>query len=1176
MLVLDAPGEGLRDDEPFEVVVPAALFPPDQQRELRRMTAIYNVMELATALKPFLLRHLLAAGAPSVTYLDPDIEVFAPLDDVAGAAERHGIVLTPHRLTPVPADGRQPDERAFLVSGAYNLGFVAVGPAGAGFLDWWADRCGRDCLHDVPDGLFVDQRWVDVAAAYFPPLVLRDPGLNVAYWNVDERPIEATPGGGHRAGGAPLRFLHYSGYDPDAGHQLTRYHEGRPRVLLSEDPALHALCAAYGERLRAEGWDECRKLDYGLAFAANGMVLDGLMRRIVRQELLRRERTLEHDAGDVDAVPDPYEPGEVDAFVALLRSPFPGSAAPRISRYLHALHHSRPDLQSACPHLTGPSGNHFLAWIRSIGQRDLGLPPEVIPAADEIEGDVGAPAERPAGVRLVGYLDAELGMGELGRGLLSALRAAGEPVVTATETVTLSRRRHDAGVRDGEDDAEDADDADVNVVCVNADRLPMVMDRLGTAFTNDRYTIGVWAWEVEEFPGHFRGSGGLVDEVWTCSAHARDAIAAGVDVPVHRVPPPVLPRPSVPRPRHELGLPDGFTFLFCFDFFSVVDRKNPFGVIDAFCRAFAPGEGPHLLIKSINGAAALADLERVRLHAAERDDVHVVDGYVSAVEQAALVAACDAYVSLHRAEGFGYTMAEAMLAGRPVVATGYSGNLEFMDDRNSVLVGYDLVPIGEGKDPYPAGSRWADPDLDEAAAAMRRLVDDPAGAAALGERGRQDILRFHSAAARAPLVAARLASARSARADLLAARAAALAPGSAWVRAGRLGRAGVREAVARRPSPGAGGSVRARARPRPLARRGGGPGSPELGDEHDHREHQRAREGGDVEHLVGRVVQVEVAQVVHEVGQRVEDPGHRRGQHRRAGQGHECDDRHRGQGEVQRPEVAHEVLVVRAVDRHPPATAAREVVVERPGGNRRPQPQREGDEHEHGEGDADDPGCHAGTVPGVATQQIEPSPGAEDAVDGVVDEGRRLVEGAVPRQDAGRRRRDHGEEEGGLELGMDVRRHRAVVLGAADLVGDEVDEALGHLPGPPQGGIGHLRRVERVVQQHRPAALVVGGQELAGDGGHDRAGRGGAVHGGQHALGDAGAHRLERLAVRLAQQLGLGAEVVLHEAHGHAGLGGHLTERDRAQTAPLGDAPERPHDLAPALLVVDPLGHAVS
>ena len=797
VLVLDAPGDGQRDHEPFEVVTPADLFPAGEQRELRRMTTIYNVMELATALKPFLLRHLLAAGAPSVTYLDPDIEVFAPLDDIAAVAQRAGLVLTPHRLTPVPADQRQPDERAFAISGAYNLGFVAVGASGVAFLDWWADRCRRDCLHDVPDGLFVDQRWIDVAAAYFPPHVLRDPGLNAAYWNLDERPVESAPGGGHLAGGAPLRFLHYSGYDPDAGHQLTRYHEGRPRVLLSERPELLGLCAAYAARLRDEGWDECRKLDYGLAFAANGMVLDGLMRRIVRQELLRRERTLEHDVGDVDGVPDPYDPAEVDAFVAMLRSPFPGSAAPRISRYLHALHHSRPDLQSACPRITGDEGNHYLAWMREIGQRDLGLPPEVIPAADEIEAALEPPPTRPAAVRLVGYLAAELGMGELGRGMEATLRAAGEPVVTSTETITASRQRHDGGPgpTDPAGGPGEPDDADINVVCVNADRLPVVMDRLRWAFGHGRSTIGVWAWEVEHFPGSLHGAARLVDEVWTCSAHARRAIAAGVDVPVHNVPPPVMPRSVVPRSRAALGLPDAFTFLFCFDFFSVADRKNPFGVIDAFRRAFAPGEGPHLVIKSINGTAALPDLERVRLHAADRDDVHVVDGYVSALDQAALVASCDAYVSLHRAEGFGYTMAEAMLAGRPVVATAYSGNLEFMDESNSFLVGYDLVPIAPGNDPYPAGSSWADPDLDEAAAAMRRIVEDPAGAATVGERARHDIARYHSPEARVPLVAARLAAVRSARADADVARAAVLAAGAPWTRVARLGRAGGREAV---------------------------------------------------------------------------------------------------------------------------------------------------------------------------------------------------------------------------------------------------------------------------------------------------------------------------------------------------------------------------------------------
>ena len=110
-------------------------------------------------------------------------------------------------------------------------------------------------------------------------------------------------------------------------------------------------------------------------------------------------------------------------------------------------------------------------------------------------------------------------------------------------------------------------------------------------------------------------------------------------------------------------------------------------------------------------------------------------------------------------------MAEAMLAGKPVIATGYSGNLEFMDEANSFLVGYDLVPIPEGCDPYPAGARWAEPDLDEAAGRMRRIVEDPAGARAVAERGRRDIDERHRPAARGPLVAARLAAIRAAAAD---------------------------------------------------------------------------------------------------------------------------------------------------------------------------------------------------------------------------------------------------------------------------------------------------------------------------------------------------------------------------------------------------------------------------
>jgi glycosyltransferase involved in cell wall biosynthesis len=176
-----------------------------------------------------------------------------------------------------------------------------------------------------------------------------------------------------------------------------------------------------------------------------------------------------------------------------------------------------------------------------------------------------------------------------------------------------------------------------------------------------------------------------------------------------------------------------------------------------------------------------------------RPDIEVVDRYLDAADQRALIASCDAYVSLHRAEGFGYTMAEAMLAGRPVIATGYSGNLEFMDEANSFLVGYEPAAIPERGDPYPAGSTWAEPDLDEAAALMRLVVDNPARARAVGERARHDIRRFHSPEARVPLVAARLAAIRSARADRAATVARATRSDAAVLR--RVARTGLRPAV---------------------------------------------------------------------------------------------------------------------------------------------------------------------------------------------------------------------------------------------------------------------------------------------------------------------------------------------------------------------------------------------
>jgi glycosyltransferase involved in cell wall biosynthesis len=276
-------------------------------------------------------------------------------------------------------------------------------------------------------------------------------------------------------------------------------------------------------------------------------------------------------------------------------------------------------------------------------------------------------------------------------------------------------------------------------------------------------TIGIWAWEVERFPQWMARSSILVDEIWTYSRHAAGALAEVCAVPVHVWAPPVTVFDNVTADRGALGLSDDFTFLFCFDFASGFERKNPLGVIEAFRLAFAPGEGPRLVVKSVNGPAAPVAWARMQAATVDRADIELRDGYEPVGRQRALMGACDCYVSLHRAEGYGLTLAEAMAAGRPVIGTAYSGNLEFMTPDNSMLVPYERVRIPFGCYPYPPDASWAEPDLDAAADSMRRAAADPAASAVLGARARAHVERELSIDAKVGFVRARLDDIRSSR-----------------------------------------------------------------------------------------------------------------------------------------------------------------------------------------------------------------------------------------------------------------------------------------------------------------------------------------------------------------------------------------------------------------------------
>lgn len=342
----------------------------------------------------------------------------------------------------------------------------------------------------------------------------------------------------------------------------------------------------------------------------------------------------------------------------------------------------------------------------------------------EIKRESYEPDSYEHGINLIGCIRAEIGLGQSCRLLANELNHTKIPFTIKDFLLDGDSLR----AEDHSWDKKITEEVSYAINLFHVEPLDLVMgysNGLSPELWSKRYNIGFWLWELEEFPEGWKKAFALVDEVWTPSEFASESIRKVTDKPVYTIPYCVTAPTDSQYNREYFNLPmDKFLFLAMYDTNSTMARKNPLGAIKAFQSAFSPEDKRVGLVLKMNNPRE-DELTALKKSLRDYQNIYYITEIMDKVVVNSLIACVDVFVSLHRAEGFGLVMAEAMLNGTPCIATNWSSNTEFMNDEVACMVDYTFTTLKKTTPPYNKGSRWANANIDTAADYMKRLVEEP-------------------------------------------------------------------------------------------------------------------------------------------------------------------------------------------------------------------------------------------------------------------------------------------------------------------------------------------------------------------------------------------------------------------------------------------------------------------